>query len=150
MCDVCRVPDHHILVVDWFAIDPVVEARFVGRPYGNHAIVNFCPVVAENPNIATREIPIWGSRRHAVVRPGDHLIPLTRHCILDPPFSFACGIAKAPDFESLGMPVRRAKAGSAWVVIFAYDVVPSCPNVKIEPPVDVMMMSRADTRTLHG
>src|SRR5882762_382101 len=85
--EVPSVPDHNVLTVDRFAIDPTVEPGFKGRPDRHGAVVDFAAAVTQNPHIAARERPIWHLGRDPVFGAGNDVVGLARRLVGDPPFA---------------------------------------------------------------
>ena len=56
------VPDHYVVIADRLAISETVDSAIVGRADSYRTIVNFCWVVAENPDITDRERPAVRAR----------------------------------------------------------------------------------------
>src|SRR5919106_344983 len=100
------VPDHHVGAVDRLAVEPRVDAGFVGRADRNHAVVDLASVIAQDPDVSSREWRIRRGAGHAVVRTRDDVVRLAGGFFLNPPFAMAPGIARAANLEVLVVPVR--------------------------------------------
>jgi hypothetical protein len=69
------LPDHHVFVVERFAVHEVAVVGLEGRPGRNHAVVDLgVRLPANDPDIALWERPVGRLGGHAVVMAGDDLV----------------------------------------------------------------------------
>jgi hypothetical protein len=101
MAEMCRVPDHHVLVANLLPIDEAVDVGRVGRSNGNHPIVNLVVVVAQDPYIAAPEVV-----RDAVVGSRDQVVSIAGLRVPDLPPPAASGVPAALGFKLESVPVR--------------------------------------------
>src|SRR5215210_8118427 len=101
VAEMCRVPDHHVLVANLLPIDDAVDVGFVGRSNGNHPIVDLVVVVAQDPYITAPEVV-----RDAVVGSRDQVVSVAALGVPDLPPPAASGVPAPLGLELEGVPVR--------------------------------------------
>src|SRR6266540_4486340 len=103
------------------------------------AVVDLTRVVAEDPDVATRERPVRRSGRDAVVVSRNDVVGLTGDAVLDAPLPLARRYSRTLDLVRLGVPFRGAEPGQRRVVELLHQVVARRSEVEVEPPVDVVV-----------
>jgi hypothetical protein len=104
--EVSAIPDHHIRVLDRFAVNPTVEPSFAGWANSNHAIVNLRSAIPQNPYIAFRKRPVRRGGCHSVVRARNDVVSFAGRRVFHAPFAVTGRVTRTTDFVVLVVQVR--------------------------------------------
>ena len=104
MTKMSAVPDHDILVLDRFAVHPTIEASFIRRPNGDHAIVDLRSSVSQNPQVAFRKRPVGRYSCYSVICAWNDVVALAGSCVFHAPFTVTRRITGTPDLVVLVVP----------------------------------------------
>src|SRR4029077_8506184 len=122
------------------AVHEFVDAGFGTGP--RSAVVNLGGKVEHDPNIATA-IGV----RDSVRRSGNDLVHLSRLRVAPPPFPMPPIVTVALDLVDLFVPVRIRK--DRRIIVFLDQVVAWGSEVKVEAPIDMVIVHVADAGIAH-
>ena len=74
VCEVRRIPNHNVLAIDRLAVDPLTNVCLEGRPYRDRTVINLCPAVTHDPNIAAPKRPVWLRCSYPIICARDDVI----------------------------------------------------------------------------
>src|SRR5687767_168866 len=141
MCEVSRIPDDQICPVDRLSVLEIVQLGPNVTACNIHAVVNLVGVVAKKPEVGDPKGPIRRSRRATVcgIR-ADQILP-TLAAGPDAPLAERSSIAKG----ALLSGQERPRA----VVELLDEVVAVAADIKVEPPIAMVIVGIAYAGVLH-
>src|SRR5882724_10213721 len=129
------IPYHHILVLDEFAVEKVVDVSYRLRRICGKAlpVVDLSAVVTKNPHIS-HAVAI-GS---AVVYARNQLIPFASRRVCDAPFPLPRAVSQSPNLISFPMPIRWRE--KRRIVKLFDKVISGGANVEVKSPVRMVVV----------